>query len=264
VLRDASLSSLTSIGLGMFIVIAAVVFVVAIHALIQRRFRSYETFVGHNDVAGFLLSVVSVIYAVVLGFVVVVVWQRYGNAGDNADTEVASVSDLYRSVASYPPGPRAKVRQELRDYVKVVVNTEWPEMAAGKVTFASLPILENIAQDVDTYEPKTKAENNAQAVSMQLLAKLFDAHRLRLHANTPSVPPVLWIALAIGAAATVGFSFFFGVKSEAIQLVMTGIVTFVVGVMFLVIFQFDRPFSGGVGISPQGWILVQDRLTHIR
>jgi heme/copper-type cytochrome/quinol oxidase subunit 2 len=264
VLRDASLSSLTSTGLGMLVVVIGVVLVVALHALIQRRFRSYETFVGHNDVAGFLLSVVSVIYAVVLGFVVVVVWQRYGSVADNVDVEVASVSDLYRSVATYPAEARAMIRQELREYVRIVVYQEWPGMAGGRDPRTSLPVLEKLAYDVDSFEPKTRAQNNAQSLSMQQLARLFDARRLRLHANVPSVPSVLWIALSIGAVATVGFSFLFGVKSQAIQLVMTGVVAFVVGVMFLVIVQFDRPFSGGVGISPSGWLSLQDRLSHIR
>jgi hypothetical protein len=35
--------------------------------------------------------------------------------------------------------------------------------------------------------------------------------------------------------------------------VMTGIVAGLIGIMFIVIASFDRPFRGAVAIAPDGW-----------
>src|SRR5581483_3947364 len=109
----------------MLIVLIVAVFAAAIHYAVQRSFP-YERLRKHNDVAGFLFSVVGVIYAVVLGFVVVVAWQKYDTTVANADTEVAAVSDLYRGVAPFPAPLRSLVRHELHHYIDVMINDEWP------------------------------------------------------------------------------------------------------------------------------------------
>ena len=74
-----------------------------LHAVLQRRLRS-EMLRRHNDVAGYLFSAVGVLYAVVLGFVVVVVWQKYDNAVSNVENEVDAVGNLYHVVDAFPEG----------------------------------------------------------------------------------------------------------------------------------------------------------------
>ena len=85
------------------IVLAVVVGLVAIHALLQRRLRS-EMLRRHNDVAGYLFSAVGVLYAVVLGFVVVVVWQKYDNAVSNVENEVDAVGEPLSRRGRVPRG----------------------------------------------------------------------------------------------------------------------------------------------------------------
>ncbi|MBV8148269.1 MAG: hypothetical protein JO092_04180, partial [Candidatus Eremiobacteraeota bacterium] len=59
----------------LLVIILVVCLTVSLHALLQTHFRS-EVLRRHNDVAGYLFSAVGVIYAVVLGFIVVVVWEK--------------------------------------------------------------------------------------------------------------------------------------------------------------------------------------------
>ena len=49
----------------------------------------------HHDVAGFLVAVIGVLYAVVLGFVVVTVWTAFDDAQQTADMEAGKVADAY-------------------------------------------------------------------------------------------------------------------------------------------------------------------------
>ena len=48
--------------------------------LLVRRWVNVEVLEQHNDVGGFIYGVIGVLYAVVLGFTAVIVWERFAEA----------------------------------------------------------------------------------------------------------------------------------------------------------------------------------------
>src|SRR5271165_1156582 len=158
--------------------VAAVVAVfVVLHAVLQRRLRS-EMLRRHNDVAGFLFSAVGVLYAVVLGFVVVVVWQKYDGAVSNVEGEVDAVADLYHVVDGFPPGIRSQIRSGLYDYAVTVVRVEWPAMERDQeVPMTGSEKLERVTYLVDTFSPTNWREFAAQQAAIASEERLFDARR---------------------------------------------------------------------------------------
>ena len=71
---------------GILVVSLAVSFTVP-GLLLVRRLTSLKLRQEHNAVAGFIYSVLGVAYAVVLGFVLVSVWERYEMASERADQD---------------------------------------------------------------------------------------------------------------------------------------------------------------------------------
>lgn len=244
------------------VIVAVVVLAVAAHFLVQRRFDT-KLLSRHNDVAGFLLSVVGVIYAVVLGFVVIVAWQKYDAAKLDVDTEAAAAVDLDHAITGFPAPLRDEVRGQLLAYARVVLKAEWPAMARGTVTFLGSPDLERIATEVETYRPADAAQADTHQLALSDVQTLFDARRRRIIQNEPSVPAILWSALVAGAVATLGFAYLFGVENRIAQLVMTGIVAGLIAIMFVVIAAFDQPFRGVVAIAPSGWQYFLERAAAI-
>ncbi|HZY99956.1 MAG TPA: DUF4239 domain-containing protein [Candidatus Baltobacteraceae bacterium] len=245
-----------------FIVFAVVAVAVVLHAIFQNRFKP-DVLRRHNDVAGFLFSAVGVIYAVVLGFVVVVVWEKYDATVSNVESEVAAVADLYRSVGTYPEPQRSQIRDELTRYVDQMITAEWPLMSQDVNVNPDALILETAAHQVETFVPRTVAQSNAQQAAIEQVVRLFDSRRERLIHSAPSVPGVLWFALVIGAMSMLAFAFLFGSENRPAQLVMTAILAGLIAVLFVVIDEFDSPFSGSVSISDDGWVALQQHLTQI-
>jgi hypothetical protein len=242
----------------------AVLCSVALHAVLQRRFRS-EVLRRHNDVAGYLFSAVGVLYAVVLGFVVVVVWQKYDATVSNVESEVDATANLYHVVDGFTAGPRAQVRNGLRSYVSDVIAQEWPAMQAGReVPLTGNEVLENVTYSVNTFSPANFKQLSAQQSAMGELRRLLDARRQRLIQTVPAVPAVLWFALVFGALSMVGFCYIFGVENRPAQLAMTAILVGLIGILFVLIGEFATPFSGSVTISSDGWQYLAQRLQYIR
>lgn len=245
--------------------VAAVVAVfVVLHAILQRRLRS-DILRRHNDVAGFLFSAVGVLYAVVLGFVVVVVWQKYDGAVSNVENEVDAVGNLYHVVDGFSPVLRTKIRSGLLAYAETVIRVEWPAMARDQdVPELGSRQLEDVAYYIDSFSPSSFKEFAAQQAAIANEQRLFDARRARLIATVPAVPTVLWFALIVGALAMVAFCYIFGVENRPAQLMMTAILVGLIGILFVVIEEFSTPFSGSVRISPDGWVYTQQRMPSIR
>lgn len=246
----------------LFIIAVVVAVVVMLHALWQRRSNS-DVLRRHNDVAGFLFSAVGVIYAVVLGFVVVVVWEKYDTTVANVESEIAAVSDLYRTAAAFSEPSRGEIRRDLMQYANGMIHIEWPLMENRVIVGKDLAVLETLAHAVNTYVPSNAGQADAQQTAMTQLSRLFDARRVRLIQSVPAVPEVLWFALIAGALAMLSFAFLFGVENRRAQLVMTAILAGLIAILFIVIAEFDSPFSGSVRISDDGWVLLQQHLPHI-
>lgn len=259
-----TVTSVPDLVAELLIVAAVMAGCVGVHAFLQRHFRS-DLLRRHNDVAGFLFSAVGVLYAVVLGFVVVVVWQKYDGAVANVETEVDAVGDLYHVVDAYPPTLRREIRMGLVGYVTTVVRVEWPAMARDRtVPEDGATELNKVSYAIDTFAPSSFKEFAAQQAAMANEQRLLDARRARLIEAVPAVPAVLWFALVAGAAGMVAFCYFFGVENRPMQLMMTAILVGLIGILFVVIAEFSTPFSGSVRVSADGWFYLAQRLPEIQ
>jgi hypothetical protein len=259
-----TLLSVPDLVAEMAVVLGVVACFVLLHALLQRRLKS-EVLRRHNDVAGFLFSAVGVLYAVVLGFVVVVVWQKYDDAVSNVENEVDAVANLYHVVDAFPMTERNQIRAGLRAYAETVALVEWPLMNRDQeVPETGTKQLEGIAYMVDTFSPHNFKEFAAQQAAISNEQRLLDARRSRLIESVPAVPSVLWFALVAGALSMVAFCYIFGVENRSAQLMMTAILVGLIGMLFVVISEFSTPFSGSVRISVDGWAYLQQRLPDIK
>jgi hypothetical protein len=246
------------------IVALAVAAVVLLHALLQRRLRT-EILQRHNDVTGYLFSAVGILYAVLLGFVVVVVWQKYDTTTDNVQTEANAAADLYHVVDGLPQTTRDAVRSDLTRYARLLIDVEWPEMGNDvDVPDTGAEVLDDASYRIDRVEPASVRASNAQQAAMGDVTRIFDARRQRLIHAAPAVPWLLWFALIAGALSMVAFCFIFGVENRPAQLLMTAILVGLIGILFVVIYEFAGPFSGSVTISSDGWTMFAQRIPHIR
>lgn len=245
------------------VVAAVVACFVVLHAYLQRVLRT-DVLRRHNDVAGYLFSAVGVLYAVVLGFVVVVVWQKYDDTIANVEAEVNATGDLYHVVDGYSEPLRSQIRAGLRQYATNVVRVEWPALEHNKdVPETGMNLLEDVSVNVDRFSPTNWKEFAAQQAAIADEQRLFDARRARLIQAEPAVPSILWFALVSGALAMIAFCYIFGVDNRPAQLAMTAILVGFIGVLFVVIDEFSTPFSGSVFISPDGWVYLGHRLPDI-
>jgi Protein of unknown function (DUF4239) len=211
--------------------------------IVMRRFFNHARLASNNEIAGFKFATVGVIYAVLLAFAVIVVWEKFADAETAVIEEASAAATFYRLVSG-PEPENTPTRTALSDYLKIAIDQDWPQMAVGtgshQVTLA-LDALYAVTLR------RIKEKSNDQAINAELLRQLDTitrARRARLQLATGVVPGIVWLVLFCGAILTVSFTFFFGSKNLPAQVLMTGILSVLVFMGLLAIVSIDHPFTG--------------------
>jgi hypothetical protein len=244
----------------------AILFVVVCTALcllaltLVRRSAAIQHLETHHEVAGFLIGIVGVIYAVLLAFVVIVVWERYNDASRGVTQEANEIGDLWQMAGGLAPELRTDVRAALVAYARAVVDTEFASMRHEEASRSAEDAFTRIWNTYRTAEPRSETEKAFYAESLATLNLVSDARRTRLHEARDHMPGVVWAALFGGAAITIGFTFLFQLKSYPLQLVMTVAVTALIAMVLFLVMALNRPFGGVLPLSPDAFTQQLTRL----
>ena len=102
--------------------------------LIVRHFVPHSRLKTHHDVADPILGAVGAVYAVLIAFVMVSVWQSFDKSNSNVQMEANYMADVYRDAEAFSPDFRQKVGDLLREYRQAVVDDEWKTMQKGEMS----------------------------------------------------------------------------------------------------------------------------------
>jgi hypothetical protein len=215
-----------------------------------RRNVALATLEQHNDVAGFIIAVVGVLYAVMLGFLVVTVWGQFDSTQANAHNEATTLEALYRDAVIF--GPQAQPLQRgLLAYGSSVANREWPDMELDQSPDpATDRLYDNLWPELHAVHSTTPDQNSFYAAAITSLNQLGQDRSVRLDDATRTIPLALWAVLLIGAIITVGFTYFFGVTHVGAHALMVAALSAMIGISIFVILSLDLPFSGDLGVKP--------------
>ena len=109
---------------------------------------------AHNDIAGYVSNSAAFVYAVLLPFLAVGVWEDYGKAQLTAQREAAAASDVFRTAEGYPEAFRHRVREGIRAYVDMVLGEEWALQARDRSLLNGLEV--DYFEEAD-FEPRVLA-----------------------------------------------------------------------------------------------------------
>jgi hypothetical protein len=247
--------------LAVFMLVPALV-AIALHAIF-RRIVPASKLIPHHDVAGFLVAIVGVLYAVVLGFLVISVWSSFDQAQRNADAETNAIADILYLTRALPDPERSRERLLLSAYAREVRDVEWPMLANGEEDLRARAILVAALNVIATSEipPGTRQTEILRQTSLRDAAlssfREVTAHRrLRLLDARSQVQPTMYVAMIAGGLIVLAFVFLFGVDNFALQAVMTGLVAAMIGLQIGIIFEMDRPFWGAIHVTSDAWSLL--------
>jgi hypothetical protein len=243
---------------GLLLVAVAVVVAVGGLVLVQRLIPTARR-KEHNDVAGFIYAVLGVSYAVLLGLVLVAVWEKWDAAEATTTDEANELAGIFWWAHALPPPEGRHVQELVRSYAQVVVEEEWPLMAQdGSSSPQAWDTLDELRGTILGLQPP-KGEKRTSYDQMryeEMLAQLHDlgnARRERLLAAEQGLPPILWVVLILGGVITVGFTYLFGLENSLVHLIMVGSLALIISLSLFTVAALDYPFRGDIHIHPSAY-----------
>ena len=243
---------------GILLVGATVSLAVA-GTLLARRWVSVEILKLNNEVAGFIYAVIGVLYAVLLGFTAIIVWEQFDTAQAGVDQEANELADLYRDAQAFPDDTRKLLESQLRAYARLVVEKEWPAMAERTSSPETWEMYNQLWRTYHRFQPQNDHEQIWYGQSLTRLNQLGDQRRLRLlSSRAEGVPAVMWVALLGAGGITIGFSFLFGTRSATAHVLMTSALAMTIALVLVSILALDEPFAGITRVDPDAFDQVAD------
>jgi hypothetical protein len=218
--------------------------------LIRRRL-GLEWLRTNNEVAGFKFATVGVIYAVLLGFAVITVWDKFSEAETTVSQEAGAAATIFRLADGIDAEASASLRAGMTAYLRAAIAQDWPAMQFGRGSPEATRALGSAYSALLHYQP---TDLKGAALMTELLRQLdlvTQARRSRVVVSAGIVPGIVWIVLFGGAVITIGFTFLFGTKNLYAQAVMTGALSMLIFSALLVIIAIDHPFSGSVRVDSE-------------
>jgi hypothetical protein len=232
-------------------IVAASIALGVLGLLIVRQIAPPEWLRANNEVAGNYLQTLGSIYAVLLAFVVFVVWQQHNQARDAVEMEANEISDLDRILQGFPEPVKSHVRSHLRGYVQAVVLEEWTAMSHGQVSRSAERSLEEIWLALERMEPHSTREEILFAEALARFNDLSDDRNHRIFGSRLRLPRSMWGLLIADGSLTVASMWLFGLQSFLALALMTGALAGSIAFILYLVADLDNPFWGD-------WVVTAD------
>jgi len=216
----------------------------AVHRFVPVKVRQI-----HNDVAGFVFATLGVTYGVLLAFVVIVVWQQYYDAEENVANESSTALILYKNIAAYPDKTASNAMEKayLR-YISQAVG-EQNTLLAERSFEGPTGAVNKLLGLIDNIVPDSEHEQILYTQILQNLNDLVKYRSLRHQAAYEELPSSIWLALIVGAAVTISFTFLFGTENVWAHIIMMSLLAALIAVVTYVVIELDHPSTGAVNIG---------------
>ena len=241
------------------VVLAATALTVAVAAMLSRTWgRGSANPAFASELATFV-QVIGTLYAVLLAFVLLSVWDQFDMARQAADREAQQIADLVRLAGGLPEASAVQLKATLREYASAVVDEEWRRMATLGRSERVDRALDALWKTLVATEPAGDRAVNVHSQALELLRNVSDSRQDRLSQALPSVGTVIWILLVGGGVLTLVSTSFFE-SSGSFHLPLTAGLALMIAFMLYLIYAFDHPFSYDVGTGPDALRAVLDIL----
>ncbi len=217
---------------------------------------------SYHEVAGYLLSVIGTLYAVLLGFIVVDALSKFDRARVLVEQEANGIANVFFLADNFPPEERHKIHVSCLRYLDAVIVEEWTTMREGKPSLRALDEIRNLWSVVSKFEPKTQNNQSLWEAMLSGMQDIATNRRLRIIMAAYGLSPVMATVLILGATITILFTYFFGLKEFKVQAIMTALVSLTLSLNICLVLLYGYPFRYGVSVEPTAFLFDQTLITN--
>ena len=219
--------------------------------VVFRALAPVETLRAASSELGTYLQTLGGIYAVLLAFIVVIVWNQFNEARALIEREASALVDLHRTASGLPPETRAQIQEGLVKYVDAVLEDEWRAMHTGNEA-----VIERVGHRLDEVwlavhrcRPTDSCQHTVYGEVLPHFNELADLRTSRLSAARARVPTSMRILLYTGAVLVTGSIYLVYIPELWLHAMITASLAGAICHILYLIIDLDDAFEGDSQIS---------------
>lgn len=228
-----------------------------------------EVLRANNEVAGNYLQSLGTIYAVLLAFVVFVVWSQYNETSHTVEREADELADVLRFVRLCREPARSRMLETARDFAREQIDIEWPSLARGAASVRAGQLLDAFWQALAGAELSNARDEvlYPEALYAEAISRFNEACDARtdlIQSSHARLPVTMWMLVVSGGCSTVASMYLFGLERFWPLAVMTASLAGCVSFVLYVIYDLDNPFAGDWQVSSEPIRLLLEQIERDR
>lgn len=219
----------------------------------------------NSDTGGFeiFFTILGTIYAIMAGFVMLVVLDNYTKIKDHLADEVNSLQDL-RDYLLYLDNQEERV-QDIKDKIKTYVDSliaiEWPSMVKKqKIHVDTSPEIYQIMSSIHNVNIDNPTDRIALGKLIDVIGRVTTLRTDRLTACSEALPRSLMQIMQILSAAVIFVFMLVPLGSFPMIVSLNGLIAFVVVMIYGMIQDLNNPFRGSWSVTPELFVDLQKNL----
>ena len=219
--------------------------------LIVTRLTLTEWARAFKAVSPGMLPPLGILFALLVGFIAVEVWNNFDKAKAAVATEASALRAVMLLAGTFPQEQKARIDSLINRHIEIAVNQEWPEMAHHRATLSPLPTaLIGVLHDALAMKPTDQSERSAQPEMVRALHTALDARRQRIVISESAVGAVKWVGILLqGLCTLIAIAM---VHSDNRRACAMTLMLFATGIALsvMLIAAYSHPFMGENSIRP--------------
>lgn len=230
------------------VVIGATVIACAGGFLLIHRIVPGDRSENSDDLVVAFVSVVCAFHSLLIAFSAVLVWQDFQDSEQAVAVEANTAADVFRDLGLYGGATAQNAQQLLVQYVRTVVEEEWPLMADGQELPKAQTLLNQVFATAGSLDPQTPRQQVIFAEMFRHLNELMDNRHERLHDAQSAMPGMFWAIVLIATVLLIAYTGL--LPLTRVNLAMVAGLAAAIGIIFFFIVAMDHPFAGETGVEP--------------
>jgi hypothetical protein len=198
-----------------------------------------------------MLPPLGILFALLVGFIAVEVWNNYDRAKVAVATEASALRAVVLLAGTFPEEQKTRIYALIDRHIEVAVNEGWPAMARRKLTLSTLPtsLVEALRVTLEL-KPADDSQRIAQSEMVKAINAAADARRQRIVISQSAVGTVKWAGiLLMGLCTLVAIAMVHSDNRLACAIALTLFATGI-ALSLLLIAAYSRPFTGEISVRP--------------
>ena len=198
-----------------------------------------------------MLPPLGILFALLIGFIAVEVWNNYDKAKGAVATEASALRAVVLLAGTFPEEQKMRIYALIDRHIEVAVNEGWPAMAGRRLTLSTLPTsLIAALQETLTLKPADDSQRIAQTEMVKAIHAAADARRQRIVISESSVGRVKWAGILLqGICTLIAIAMVHSDNRLACAIAVTLFATGM-ALSLLLIGAYSRPFVGEISVRP--------------